>query len=270
MKPELFSSIKIRTIENTEELTLVRNLEALIWKDDDPVPVHHMAAAVKNGGLVIGAFSNENLIGFQYSFAGFNGNEVHLHSHNLGIHPDYRKSGLGERLKRYQKEAALQKGYSVIKWTYDPLETVNGYLNLHKLQAVSSSYIENAYGDLKDGLNKGISSDRFLVEWKIAKDTGRSPAQRNLPLIIELGKTNGLPSPLKVDLSQTANELLVPVPAFFQELKKKNIELAIKWRAATRKVFLHYFNHGWEATDLIRSESDPSMCFYVLSSTKKI
>lgn len=46
-------------------------------------------------------------------------------------------------------------------WTYDPLETVNGYLNLSKLGGVCTQYIENCYGEMPDILNAGLPSDRF-------------------------------------------------------------------------------------------------------------
>lgn len=63
-------NIDIRNIDNVKELLEVKALESMIWAMDDPVPVHHMAAVINSGGLVLGAFLNERLIGFQYSFPG--------------------------------------------------------------------------------------------------------------------------------------------------------------------------------------------------------
>lgn len=99
---DLLEPITIRMLHSAEELTAVRDLESLIWADEDPVPVNHSIAVVKNGGLVIGAFSGPRLIGFQYSFPGFNGTTIYLCSHSMGIHPDFQKMGIGEKLKLRQ------------------------------------------------------------------------------------------------------------------------------------------------------------------------
>jgi len=256
-------NIAIRNIENVKELMEVKALESIIWTMDDPVPVHHMAAVIKSGGLVLGAFLNERLIGFQYSFAGFDGEKIYLHSHNLGIHPDFRKLGIGMQLKLAQKETAIQKGYDLIKWTYDPLETVNGKLNLHKLGAACSTYIEDAYGELPDQLNAGLPSDRFLVDWDLTKEKSAANSAPSTS-VITTKKMNGYLIPEEIFDNQTDEWLTVPVPSNFQEIKKNDLTLALNWREATRAVFRHYFSAGYRAIDLIRNSSDGNTCHYLL------
>ncbi|MCH6264174.1 GNAT family N-acetyltransferase [Neobacillus citreus] len=267
---EIIENISLRTITSPEELALVTNLERIVWADDDPVPVNHYVAVVKNGGLVIGAFLNEKLIGFQYSFPGFNGSSVYLCSHSMGIHPDYRRIGIGEKLKRKQREVALEKGYKHIEWTYDPLETVNGYLNLSKLGGACKKYIENCYGDMPDVLNAGMPSDRFLVEWRIAEEKAEVAPDVNetgdvLRLINVIYDELGFPVPESVHLDNGNNaELLyVPVPGNIQEIKIQRMSLALEWRMRTREVFTHYFNNGWMATALKKSDQS-SLYYYVL------
>ncbi|OKL37449.1 GNAT family N-acetyltransferase [Domibacillus mangrovi] len=262
-------NIVIRNIEHVRELIEVKALESIIWSMDDPVPVHHMAAVIKSGGLVLGAFLNERLIGFQYSFAGFDGKVAYLHSHNLGIHPDFRKLGIGMQLKLAQKESAIQKGYDLIKWTYDPLETVNGTLNLHKLGATCSTYIENAYGDLPDQLNVGLPSDRFLVEWNLTKEQLEANSA-SYTSVITTNTMNGYLTPGEVTLDQTDEWISVPVPLNFQELKKHDLTLALNWREATRVAFQHYFSNGYHAFDLIRDPSDGNACHYLFKKSKEM
>ncbi len=259
------NSIQIRNLETIEELERVRQLEAVIWSMEDSVPVNQTAAAVKNGGLVIGAFLNEKLVGFQYSFPGFDGKKVYLCSHSLGIHPHYQKKGIGEALKLAQKKLALAKGYDLITWTYDPLETVNGYLNLHKLGAVCSTYIENAYGEMDDNLNAGIPTDRFLVEWEVGSNHRVEPVQVcGAPRVISTSKVGDFILPEKIDLSPQDEVLLVPVPWNFQEMKRDNLALAIKWREVTREVFQHYLRSKWLVVDLVK---DQGQYFYVVRSS---
>src|SRR5690606_18217859 len=119
------------------------------------------------GGLLIGAFIGDRAVGFQYSFAGFDGKKPYLCSHMLALLPEYRHSGLGSALKWRQAEMAREIGYDWIQWTFDPLESRNAYLNIRKLGGMVSTYWENCYGEMKDSLNAGLPTDRFRLDWWI-------------------------------------------------------------------------------------------------------
>lgn len=268
--------LSIRSISSVEELIMVRDLEKVIWESDDPVPIHQTVTAVKNGGVMIGAFVGERLIGFQYSFSGFDGKRAYLCSHAMGLHPDFRVSGIGEKLKLAQRLEAIGKGYDLITWTYDPLETINGNLNIKKLGATCSQYIENCYGDMTDILNVGVSSDRFQVEWKITSDRVISNLENyrmkqhhytdaSQLIHVELDE-QGFPIPLNVDVSldQVDGTLLVAVPSAFQKIKEHDLNKAIHWRMQTRGIFSHYFRKGWEVVDFIKNDATASVHYYVL------
>jgi predicted GNAT superfamily acetyltransferase len=268
---DLQQPITIRMLQTVEDLTSVRDLECLIWADDDPVPVNHTITVVKNGGIAIGAFCGDRLIGFQYSFPGFDGSNVYLCSHSMGIHPDFRRMGIGEKLKLRQREEALNMGYHLIVWTYDPMETVNGYLNLSKLGGVCTKYIENCYGEMADILNAGLPSDRFLVEWNIAEVSSKrredSDDIHEVPLLIHVeDDALGFPVPKTVflDSEKDANVLYVPVPNQFQTIKSNNLKAALEWRLKTRQVFTHYLSNGWIVTALRKSDN-PYLHHYVLN-----
>lgn len=265
LKEKNTEEIEIRNLHTVAELEHVRQLEAKVWSFDDSVPVNQTITVVKNGGFILGAFLHNQLIGFQYSFPGFDGHKVYLCSHSLGIHPDYRKLGIGEKLKWAQKEVALEKGYDLITWTYDPLETVNGNLNLHKLGAICSTYIENAYGEMDDGLNSGIATDRFLVEWRVGiqKSLGVE-ANAQGELVLSTTKKYGFNVPDKWNVSHDAARLLVAVPGNFQAIKSNDFQLAVHWRDVTRKVFTTYLERGWQVTDLVKDSLHEDQYLYVL------
>jgi predicted GNAT superfamily acetyltransferase len=270
------SSLSIRLLDTIEELTMVRELEKIIWGPEESVPVEQTITAVKHGGMVIGAFAGERLIGFQYSFAGFDGKKAYLCSHSLGIHPDYRVSGIGEKIKRVQRREAIHKGYDLITWTYDPLETVNGNLNIKKLGAICKTYIENCYGEMKDQLNAGVPSDRFQVEWWITSDhvmdilqkkTDHARYSERFPTCIHVTTNDqGFAVPVEVDLTldRCAGKLFVPVPAAFQKLKKQDIHLAVEWRLKTRAVFSHYLKKGWMVREFVKHDGPEPVYDYVL------
>jgi predicted GNAT superfamily acetyltransferase len=265
---QLKKPIKICLLEKLEDLYAVKKLEQLVWANDDSVPVHQTLTAVKNGGIVLGAYYDSHLIGFQYSFAGFDGKEAYLCSHTLGIHPDFRKYGIGEKLKWAQRDEAIRKGYRLITWTYDPLETVNAHLNIRKLGGVSSHYIENCYGDMTDSLNAGVPSDRLVVHWWISSDyvwdlfegKRRDLDQHDgAPLLLDVTlNESSLPAPKK-RLNSLAflgeNEhFLLPVPAFYQKMKERDLNLAREWRLATREIFQLCLARNLAVVDFIRQK----------------
>ncbi|MBM7587174.1 putative GNAT superfamily acetyltransferase [Bacillus pakistanensis] len=264
MKQEILSAMVIRNLQTVEELEKVRQLEVMIWGLEDSVPVNQSVAAVKNGGFILGAFLKEELIGFQYNFPGFNGKKIYLCSHSLGIHPDYRKFGIGEKLKIAQRETAIGIGYDLITWTYDPLETVNGNLNLHKLKAVCNTYMENAYGEMPDNMNAGIPTDRFLVEWWIKEPIEKTEPDKGHSLVIKTSTNGSFLTPHEMDLMQVNDSLFVPVPGNFQEIKKHNFPLALSWRERTRKVFSYYLSQGWTVTDLVKDDEQSNQYLYLL------
>ncbi|MFD6210509.1 GNAT family N-acetyltransferase [Peribacillus sp. NPDC060253] len=277
-KMHQMKSIAIRALESNEELENVRRLESIIWSEYESTPTHQTLTAIKNGGIVLGAFLDGELIGFQYSFPGFDGNKSYLCSHILGIHPNFRKLGIGEKLKLQQREESIKKGYDLITWTFDPLETVNGYLNFHKLGARSSTYVENCYGEMLDVLNHGMPSDRFIVQWWIKDKKIESEnleiedrLREDSLLIKALVNPDGYLAPMEIDLTRHLETglLFVPMPSDFQKLKQYSSDLALSWRMNTRHVFTHYFKKGWIVIDLIRRQSDSDICFYVFKKSTK-
>ncbi|MHA7139040.1 GNAT family N-acetyltransferase [Rossellomorea arthrocnemi] len=264
MNHEIQTSLKIRKLHTVEDLENVRRLESLVWSFEDSVPVNQSVAVVKNGGFILGAYYQEKLIGFQYSFPGFDGKKVYLVSHSLGIHPDFRKFGIGEMLKRAQKNTAGEMGYEVITWTYDPLETVNGNLNLHKLGAVVRTYIPNIYGEMSDQLNAGIATDRFLVEWWVSQSNNNSVKGNNHHSAIDLKECEHGWLIDKVNLTLDQNHISVSVPGDFQKIKRADLTLAIDWRKKTRDVFSHYLNHGWIVTDLVKDKKHHGQYLYLM------
>lgn len=270
MRQKVLSSLKIRNLHTVKELEEVYQLEGLIWSVEDAIPVNQTIATVKNGGFILGAFYNDKLIGFQYSFPGFNGKNIYLVSHSLGIHPDYRAFGIGERMKRAQKELALEMGYEYIAWTYDPLETVNGNLNVHKLKAVCTAYLEDVYGEMSDAMNTGIATDRFWVEWRIrdAENRVRNECRLDDSYLIRTQLEGDFVKPKEIDLELDNEYLLVPVPSNFQSMKKRHFSLAIKWRETTRIVFNHYLKRGWVVINLLKDSKTANQYVYVLKKLR--
>ena len=150
-------------------------------------------------------------------------------------------------------------------WTYDPLLSRNAYLNIAKLGAVCSTYRRSEYGDMRDGLNAGLPSDRFQVDWWV--NTRRvehrlgddSRPTLNLAHITRSGlrpfyplqMTYGLPHPPEHVPTLDDRLLLAEIPADFNDLKSKDFTLARDWRFFTRELFETAFDANFIVTDFV-------------------
>lgn len=261
--------VNIRSLKTMEDLKLVQPIERAVW-NNPPIPLHQTFTAIQNGGIACGAFINGEIVGYVYGFPGFSKGKTYLCSHMLAILPEYRGQNIGKQLKLAQAERAKKLGYSLMTWTFDPLESRNAHLNLNKLKAYGAIYSPNHYGELTDDLNRGLLSDRFIIEWHFEKD----PVQRlgyvdeNL-LLLEMNDDD---HPEKTELFSKAglpksDHFFMAFPTNFQTLKQENMSLAKKWRLETGKVFSRLFEKGYVATEVIFEEQF-SRGFYVLKKIK--
>jgi predicted GNAT superfamily acetyltransferase len=159
--------IIIRKCETLEEMQAAFALQKEVWKfsDAELVPVRIFVLADKIGGHVMGAFDGKEMIGFTLAIPGMRNGHSYLHSHMLAVRQQYRNAGLGRRLKLFQREEALARGYELMEWTFDPLEIKNAYLNIEKLGAIARRYNVNQYGITTSPLQGGLPSDRLVAEW---------------------------------------------------------------------------------------------------------
>ena len=165
----------IRKCEALTEMQACFALQKEVWKfsDADLVPVRMFVVASKIGGQVIGAFvqrANERddereLVGFALAIPGTRNGHCYLHSHMLAVRQQYRNGGLGRRMKLYQREDALARGFELMEWTFDPLEIKNAYLNIEKLGAIARRYNVDQYGITSSPLQGGLPTDRLVAEW---------------------------------------------------------------------------------------------------------
>ncbi|PIC67046.1 GNAT family N-acetyltransferase [Sporosarcina sp. P21c] len=250
--------IVVRKVTAIEDIRSMQNLEKKIW-GMEPIPIHQTITAVKNGGLIVGAFLGERMVGYSYSFAGYSEGQIYLCSHMLAVDEEFQMKGIGKQLKEEQLRFAREMGYRLIVWTFDPLESRNGYLNTSKLYGVCYDYIVDCYGEMDDGLNKGLPTDRFQVAWWI-----------DSPRVVEKWQPNLIYSrPFQIQLSDNSHPILllpettewlkaeaieVPVPKQIQLIKQENSQLAYEWRMKTRTIFQQLSKEGFAMIDVRRTE----------------
>jgi predicted GNAT superfamily acetyltransferase len=163
--------IEIRPLTEREDLKAVVRLQRQIWgfEDVDLIPLRLFVVASKIGGQVYGAFDGAQLIGFCMAIPGLKpGGKTYLHSHMLGVLPQYRNARVGRSLKLAQRDDAIGRGIDLIEWTFDPLEIKNAFFNMERLGAIVRRYVPNQYGTTSSPLHGGLPTDRCIAEWWIS------------------------------------------------------------------------------------------------------
>lgn len=164
--------IEVHALHTLEEFAQAVYLQRTVWGwgDLDLLPVRFFVVARKIGGQILGAFDHDDLCGFLLAIPGItSGRRVYLHSHMLGILPEYRNSGAGMALKQAQKQDALARGITLVEWSFDPLDLKNAYFNIEKLGAAVVRYERNMYGITSSALQAGLPTDRCIAEWELTQ-----------------------------------------------------------------------------------------------------
>lgn len=259
------TDLSIRRIKSYDEYIAVAELQKIVWGQEsiEIVPPSILMVNQKIGGIVAGAFTPEDeLVAFVYGLPGFRaGVEVHW-SHMLAVKPAWRGLGIGKKLKQYQRAYAEARGIRIMHWTYDPLESVNAFLNLQTLGALPAEYVCDLYGKgEKSILHRGIGTDRFILTWYLEPADKQAymaqfsplPAAASLPAVI-----SGTLTFAPID----AAGVRIQIPENIQQLKSERPEEAAAWRHATRAAFMHYFGQGY---GVVSYNVLADGCFYIMA-----
>ena len=266
----VIDAITYKKIENLPDIQEVVQLQSDIWSQDVVTPLPQLVASIHHGGIIIGSYWNNRLIGFCYGFSGVKNGEQYLVSHMTGIRTEFQSMRIGMQLKLRQREWALANGYEKIIWTYDPLEMRNGFFNLCKLGAYSKTYYQSYYGEMPDKLNKGLPSDRLLVEWvigsnRVNKALSEKVLAQDRDFVKLLHSDGEFPVKEGVQVCQKQLGYLVSVPTSIQDLKQTNLEAASAWRFALREVLSKALANGFIITG-VQKKPNSAVQFYVLEN----
>ncbi len=186
------------------------------------------------GGQTLGAFDGPRMVGFLLAVPGLKQGTPYLHSHMMGVLPEYRNLGIGRRLKLAQREEALSRGIRLIEWTFDPLELKNAFFNIERLGAIVRRYVLNQYGTTSSPLHGGLPTDRCVAEWHLDSPRvlaileGREPEQGPVLERIE-------------------------IPADIAEIRATDPARAREIQAAASAKFIEYFDRGLAVTGFERT-----------------
>jgi predicted GNAT superfamily acetyltransferase len=258
----------IRSLESYDELRDCVALQEETWGEAFPerVPPSTLKVAQILGGLCAGAFDRDgSLVGFVFGMTGVRDGEIVHWSDMLAVKRGIRDTGLGTRLKAYQRSVMLERGITKVHWTFDPLQSRNAYLNFSKLGIVVREYVRDMYGDTDSPLRRGIGTDRFVALWPTDSERvrrrmegrERGPGSEVLgayPAALGASHPEGdrPRSPGRVLLGLDDAVVSVAIPADVSALMAESMELAVAWRQGTRTALMHYMGRGYEVRELVR------------------
>ncbi|MCZ7547294.1 MAG: GNAT family N-acetyltransferase [Anaerolineae bacterium] len=285
--------IEVRPVTTIEAMQQVEAVQRAIWSNDEHMVIHThwMVALAHNGGLVLGAYDGDRMVGFLVGFLGLEqpidsdlpGGKLKHVSKRMGVLPAYQNAGVGLKLKLAQRDLVRRQGVSLITWTFDPLRSRNAHFNLRKLGAVTHQYIRDYYGELHDLQNGGAPTDRVIAEWWISTErvrqrlSGGRPGltlqhfiSAGAPLLnpTESGR-DGLTRPGEKVMPVACTDrlvVLVEIPNDFGAILERDHGLASAWRTHARAVFEPTFAAGYIATDFVHEVvAGRPRSFYALS-----
>jgi predicted GNAT superfamily acetyltransferase len=222
----MISNIRIRDIDHVAEMRDVEELQKEVWgiPDLDVVPLTQLVAAKEAGGVLIGAYDGESLVGFVYGFPSYEYGKLAHHSHMLAVKPAYRNFDLGRQLKLAQRDRVVAQGVELISWTFDPLQSLNAHFNFNKLGVIADRYLMDFYGEEPASFLHQTGTDRLWVSWFVARER---------PIAGE-------------------DQVAIEIPS---DINALSLEAALEWRAKTRQAFIEALAAGYIVTSFSRDQS---------------
>jgi predicted GNAT superfamily acetyltransferase len=272
--------VRFRHLDSPEEFREVEYVQRDAWGlgTEPPVPATILRAFQDNGGLLLGAFDGEALLGFTMGFLGREGATTFHYSHMTAVRRAAQRRRLGYDLKRYQRNEVLAQGLREIRWTFDPLQCKNASLNVHRLGGRPVRYFPRYYGVMADAINAGLETDRMLLVWSLESDRVRdhltAPGdvpesavarwRKTQPLIETAVGPMGVRVPFRSHPPE-ALELNLEIPNDMDRVRDAGPTAIRTWREATRAAFLLAFAKGYAVDDVLTIPVEgEERCFYLL------
>lgn len=125
---------------------------------------------------------------------------------------------------------------------------------MHRLGAKANVYHVNYYGEMSDGINAGLPSDRLEAVW-LLNDT-KSAAERPEPdmgnpqnSFLTFADVTGKPQQSSRAFQNPF--LYIEIPADIGILKRADSQLALEWRLAVRESMQQAFAQGFSIVDFL-------------------
>ncbi len=263
--------IDIRDLTTFDEFLLARDVQRACWDASNSEGLHPpmLLTVSENGGIVLGAFDGDKLVGYLFGFVGLfeNRGPLELWSQSMAVLPEYRSRGIAESLKWAQRDRALKLGFKLISWMFDPLDSQSAYRNLHKLDAIVRTYRRDVYSKLPRTADQGLPQDRLLAEWWIeqAADLKRTVPRQGGTLITRIQGTGSDQRMVEYELGSNDDTVMIEIPTNIEATFEPDKALAADWQVKVREILESYFARGYIGLDFNREKNgDGHRNYYAL------
>jgi predicted GNAT superfamily acetyltransferase len=237
------ANVDLRPLFSLDQFDDAIGIMVATWGPFQLPPREVITALAHSGNVPLGAYVDERLVGFVLGWAGVDEEGLHVHSHMLAALPERRHRGVGFALKLGQRAQALDQGIHVARWTFDPLVARNAWLNLGKLGAVADRFGRAFYGEMTDDINRGDRTDRLVVRWDLDPDPVPRPVPDGLPTVLAADGDPDAPVPV-AGSAPSAGGGIVEVPREHSDIRKRDADLASRWRDAAADALEACFGAG--------------------------
>lgn len=240
------AGVELRSCTSLEDADEILRIMVATWGEHQLVPREMIRALSDSGNRPYGAFRRGEMVGYVLGWMGADQDGPHVHSHMLAVAPDLRSRGVGYALKLAQRAQALEQGYRVVRWTFDPLQSRNAHFNINKLGVVCDRFHRNFYGAMTDVVNRGERSDRLVVRWDLDRAAGPRPIPKGDEVpVLEANGPDDQPRPARAEpIAPDGGSLRVCIPRDYAGLKERDARLAAEWRDVVGDVLEECFGHG--------------------------
>jgi predicted GNAT superfamily acetyltransferase len=218
-------------------------------------------------------YAADRPVGFLACFADFDQRGPFWYGARMGVDRRYWEKNIGDALMKALYDSAKERNIHRIRWTYDPLISRNGYIYIQKMGATVREIGFNYYSAVftSDEFNRGISTDRLIVEWQINTERVRERVERGiLPPPFDTSMTpentindvvvdaQGVERPgEKLLFNLSASPLFIEIPYDQDKLLRVDRSIAQSLRDKIRGLFMHYLARGYVVNGfVVKKEPD--------------
>jgi len=273
---------RFRRLEKPDEFRQLEEIHRAAFGGGEvaTVPPALQRVVQDNGGLVLGAFADIYLAGFTVGTLGWDGTTLYHYSYVTAVRPEYQNHHVGFRLKAYQRDEVLKLGLSEIRGTIDPLRSRTAWLAVRRLGGRPDRYYPHYYGQLADGLHRGLETDQVRVVWSLtapeveARLAGRIPSpadderrwRSSSPIVETEPGESGLRVPTAVQ-EPAGGRAHLEIPFDLDLLREHEPASVRRWRHAVRDAFRAAEDLGYRVDDFATVTIDHERrSFYLLSA----
>ena len=166
-----------------------------------------------------------------------------MHSHIAGVRHQVIGRGAGSAMKLHQRLWCLNLGITEMTWTFDPLVARNAYFNFQRLGVSMVEYLEDFYGQMRDGVNSGQASDRMMVSWPLDRPARVATADPGSAFPCLRADEDG--EPLLSEVPKETEFVSLDFPSDIEDLRGQDADLASRWRLALRTALTALVADGW-------------------------